>query len=46
MHNTCAYGHLIREREANRTVPRYGRACAHLFVAGKRREVTCINITR
>ncbi|MER7480226.1 DNRLRE domain-containing protein [Streptomyces sp. NPDC126510] len=46
MHNTCAYGDLIRKRERNHTLPHYGKACAHLFVAGKRREVTCINIIR
>lgn len=46
MHNTCAYGDLIRKRETDHTLPHYGKACAHLFVAGKRREVTCINIIR
>ncbi|MFJ3803650.1 hypothetical protein ACIPSJ_46155 [Streptomyces sp. NPDC090088] len=46
MRNTCVYGDLIRKRETDHTLPHYGKACAHLFVAGKRREVTCIDIIR
>jgi hypothetical protein len=46
MHNSCAYGDLIRKRDKDHTLPHYGKACAHLRVGGKRRAVTCIDIIR